>query len=122
MSKILYVEDNEDNIYMLTQRLQREGFEVLIARTGAEGIAMAGEQRPDLIIMDLVLPEIDGWEATRRLKADPELGATPILALSASVMSGDPDKAFKAGCDEFEFKPVDFPQLLGKIQKLLNHE
>jgi CheY-like chemotaxis protein len=119
MHKILYVEDNEDNIYMLTQRLQREGFEVLIARNGAEGITMAGAQRPHLIIMDLVLPEIDGWEATRRLKADPELGAIPILALSASVMSGDPDKAFEAGCDDFEFKPVDFPQLLGKIEKLL---
>ncbi len=119
MHKILYVEDNEDNIYMLRQRLQREGFEVSIARNGAEGIATARTERPDLIIMDLVLPEIDGWEATRQLKADPELGATPVIALSASVMSGDPDRAFKAGCDAFEFKPVDFPQLLGKIAKLL---
>jgi len=119
MRKILYVEDNEDNIYMLTQRLQREGFEMSVARTGAEGITMARAERPDLIIMDLVLPEMDGWEATRRLKADPDLKATPILALSASVMSGDPDKAFEAGCDDFEFKPVDFPRLLSKIEKLL---
>ena len=120
MRRILYVEDNEDNIYMLTQRLQREGFEVLVARDGAEGIAIAEAEHPDLIIMDLVLPRIDGWEATRRLKADPQLRSTPILALSASVMSGDPDKAYAAGCDDFEFKPVDFPRLLGKIDKLLS--
>lgn len=119
MRRILYVEDNEDNIYMLTQRLKREGFEVSIARDGAEGIAMAKVHKPDLIIMDLVLPRVDGWEATRRLKADPDTADTPIVALSASVMSGDPDKAFAAGCDDFEFKPVDFPQLLDKIEKLL---
>ena len=120
MTRILYVEDNEDNIYMLSRRLEREGFEVLIARDGVEGIACARAEHPDLVIMDLVLPELDGWEATRRLKADPLTSRIPVLALSASVMSGDPDKAIAAGCDDFEFKPVNFPRLVKKIEKLLN--
>ena len=105
---------------MLSQRLRREGFEVIIARDGAEGIELANSESPDLIIMDLVLPNIDGWQATRELKAAPATSSIPILALSASVMSGDPDKALAAGCDDFEYKPVDFPRLLDKIATLLN--
>ncbi len=119
MARILYVEDNEDNIYMLVRRLGREGHEVLVARDGLEGIATAKTESPDLIVMDLVLPVLDGWEATRRLKADPDTRAIPVLALSASVMPGDPDRALRAGCDEFELKPVNFPRLLNKIGSLL---
>ncbi len=121
MVKILYIEDNEDNIYMLTRRLTRSGYEVVIARDGEEGIDMAHSRAPDLIIMDLVLPKLDGWEATRRLKADPSTGHIPILALSASAMPGDEDSARAAGCDDFDPKPVDFDRLLGKVVKLLEN-
>lgn len=120
MPKLLYIEDNEDNIFMLSNRLRRKGYEVLIARDGREGIAMALECRPDLIIMDLVLPEVTGWEATRRLKGDRNTCHIPIIGLSASAMVSDDKTALEAGCDEFETKPVDFYFLLRKIAALLN--
>ena len=119
MTKILYVEDNEDNIYMLSQRLGRLGYDVIVARDGQQGIDMTKREQPDLIIMDLVLPVLDGWEATRRLKADPDTGHIPIIALSASAMPGDEGSALAAGCDDFDPKPVDFDRLLGKIEKRL---
>ena len=119
MKKILYVEDNEDNIYMLSRRLKREGFEVGIARDGVEGLAMARELLPDLIIMDLVLPELDGFEASQQLRAGADTGHIPIIALSASVLPEHRHRAIDAGCDDFETKPVDFPRLLSKIEHLL---
>ena len=122
MTTLLYVEDNEDNIYMLSNRLQREGFEVSIARTGAEGVAMARDELPDLIIMDLVLPEMDGFEATRQLRSESLTSHIPIIALSASVLPEHQHRAIDAGCDDFETKPVDFPCLLGKIRQLLQAE
>lgn len=118
MSRILYVEDNEDNIYMLTRRLTKKGHEVTVARDGAEGIAMARALLPDLVIMDMSLPVLDGWEATRRLKADPETEAIPVIAFTAHAMTGEREKALAAGCDEFETKPVDLPRLLDKIAAL----
>ena len=119
MTQLLYIEDNEDNIYMLSNRLGRKGYDVLIARDGEEGVAAALENLPDLIIMDLVLPDVDGWEATRRLKTDPKTNHIPIIAVSASAMSGDEVAAFEAGCDDFETKPLDFKSLLRKIIALL---
>ena len=117
--KILYVEDNEDNVYVLQQRLTRAGHTVLIARDGAEGIAMAQAERPDLIIMDLSLPVLDGWEATRRLKAAAETRAIPVIALSAHAMAGDREKALDAGCDDYDSKPIDIARLRAKIDALL---
>lgn len=119
MTTILYVEDNEDNIYMLSERLRREGFEIDIARTGAEGVALARERLPDLIIMDLVLPGMDGFAAARELRGGAETGHIPIIALSASVLPEHQHRAIDAGCDDFETKPVDLPRLLGKIDNLL---
>jgi len=119
MTKILYVEDNEDNVYMLRRRLERAGFEVLIAADGEQGMAMAVSERPDLILMDLSLPVLDGWEATRRLKAAQETRAIPIIALSAHAMTGDRDRAMAAGCDDYDTKPVDLPRLLQKIRAIL---
>jgi CheY-like chemotaxis protein len=119
MTTILYVEDNEDNIYMLSKRLQREGFEVDIARTGGEGVTMARENLPDLIIMDLVLPEMDGFQAAQQLRSGSDTGHIPIIALSASVLPEDQQRAIDAGCDDFETKPVDFPRLLMKMERLL---
>ena len=116
--KILYVEDNEDNIYMLERRLKRAGFEVLIARDGAEGVAMAGAEQPDLILMDMGLPVLDGWEATRQIKAEDRTRHIPVIALTANAMSGDREKAMAAGCDDFDTKPVELPRLLEKIQAL----
>jgi two-component system, cell cycle response regulator DivK len=120
MQKILYVEDNEDNIYMLTRRLARRGYQVLIARDGLEGIEMARREMPALIVMDLNLPVMDGWEATRRLRAASETRCIPIIALSAHAMSGDRDRALAAGCDEYDTKPVDLPRLLSKIEAVLS--
>ena len=120
MTKILYVEDNEDNIYMLSRRLQRENFEVLIARNGIEGVQMTNENMPSLIIMDLVLPEMDGFEAARQLRASNQTSHIPIIALSASVLPEHQHRAIDAGCDDFEVKPVDFPKLLSKINNLLD--
>jgi len=119
MVKILYVEDNEDNLYMMSNRLTRRGYEVIMARDGAEGIAMAGSEAPALILMDLSLPVIDGWEATRRLKAEALTRQIPVIALSAHAMAGDREKAIAAGCDDYDTKPVELPRLLEKIAALL---
>jgi two-component system, cell cycle response regulator DivK len=119
MVKILYVEDNEDNLYMLSNRLTRRGYEVVSARSGEEGIAMAGSEAPALILMDLSLPVIDGWEATRRLKAEALTRNIPVIALSAHAMAGDREKAIAAGCDDYDTKPVELPRLLEKITALL---
>jgi CheY-like chemotaxis protein len=114
--KILCVEDNDDNIYVVKNRLERAGFTVMVAMDGGQGIAMATAQQPDLILMDLSLPVLDGWEATRRIKASPATKHIPIIALSAHAMSGDREKALAAGCDDFEIKPLEWPRLLGKIR------
>ena len=118
--RLLYVEDNEDNLYMLQLWFDVLGeYEILSARDGAAGIAMAAAERPDLILMDLNLPEIDGWEATRRLKADPATRDIPIIALSAHAMAGDREKALATGCDDFDTKPIEFDRLLAKIEQAL---
>ncbi len=122
MTKILYVEDNDDNIYMLTRRLVRKGYEVVVAMDGEAGLEVARREAPALILMDLSLPVIDGWEATRRLKAEPETRAIPVIALTAHAMEGDREKALAAGCDDFDTKPVELPRLLGKIEALLGTE
>ena len=119
MPKILYVEDNDDNVYMMRARLTRAGFTVEVAPDGERGVAMASTEAPDLILMDLRLPGIDGWEATRQLKAAPETKSIPVVALSAHAMAGDREKALAAGCDEYDTKPVDFPKLLEKIKTIL---
>jgi two-component system cell cycle response regulator DivK len=120
MPRVLYVEDNDDNVYMLKLRLELEdGFEVLVAGDGARGLAVAAAERPDLILMDLNLPIVDGWEATRRLRADPSTRAIPIIALTAHAMAGDRERALAAGCDEFDTKPVDLERLLEKIRAVL---
>ena len=116
--KILYVEDNEDNIYMLERRLKRAGFDVLIARDGAQGVAMAATELPELILMDMGLPVLDGSEATRQIKAASGTRHIPVIALTANAMTGDKEKALAAGCDDFDTKPVELPRLLGKIQAL----
>ena len=120
MSRILYVEDNEDNAYMLAQRLTRHGFQVSTASDGVQGIEMALREKPDLILMDLGLPSLDGWTAARRLKQMPETKDIPILALSAHTMPGDREKALAAGCDDYDAKPVVFERLLGKIDALIH--
>jgi two-component system cell cycle response regulator DivK len=119
MPRILLVEDNEMNRDMLSRRLQRRGFEVEIAVDGAAGVTRALEGGWDLILMDMSLPEIDGWEATRRIRASGEKGTMPIIALTAHAMSGDRDKAIEAGCNDYDTKPVDLDRLLGKMQALL---
>jgi CheY-like chemotaxis protein len=119
MTTILIVEDNEMNRDMLSRRLLRKGYEVLLAVDGATGIAVAGAERPDLILMDMSLPDVDGWEATRRLKADPVLCTIPIIALTAHAMATDRDKALAAGCDDYDTKPIELPRLLAKIDALL---
>ena len=120
MAKILLVEDNELNRDMLSRRLARKGFDIVTAEDGAEGVAMARSHAPDLILMDLNLPVVDGWEATRQLKSDPSTRAIPIIALTAHAMSDDQERAISAGCNGFDTKPVDLPRLLGKIEKLLS--
>jgi CheY-like chemotaxis protein len=123
MRKLLYVEDNEDNLYMLQLRFDvLGGYEVLSARDGAAGMAMAASERPDLILMDLNLPEIDGWEATRRLKADAATRDIPIIALTSHAMAGDREKALATGCDDFDIKPIQFDRLLAKIEQALAPE
>lgn len=117
--RILCVEDNDDNIYTLHRRLTRWGHTVLIARDGREGIAMARAERPDLIVMDMNLPKLDGWEATRTLKSSDETKHIPILALTAHAMVGDREKAFAAGCDDFATKPVSFEEVRAKIEALV---
>ena len=119
MARILYVEDNDDNIYMLKQRLERKGFEVLVARDGRAGVEAAREHMQDLILLDLGLPVLDGWEAARLLKQDERTRAIPIIALSAHAMAGDRAAALEAGCNDYGTKPVDFRQLLEKMEALL---
>ena len=119
MAKILLVEDNEMNRDMLSRRLERRGYEVVIAVDGQQGVDLAQSASPDLILMDMSLPVIDGWEATRQLKARDDMKATPIIALTAHAMSGDREKALEAGCDDYDTKPIDFPRLLEKIDVLL---
>ena len=119
MAKILLVEDNELNRDMLSRRLIRRGYEVVMAFDGEEALANAVSEQPDLILMDMSLPKIDGWEATRRLKADPGLRAIPIIALTAHAMAGDRERALEAGCDEFDTKPIEFERLLAKMERLL---
>ena len=119
MAKILLVEDNEMNRDMLSRRLERRGYQVVIAVDGAEGVRMAQAEAPALILMDMGLPVLDGWEATRQIKAAPATGGIPIIALTAHAMSGDREKAIEAGCDDFDTKPVDLPRLLAKIDALL---
>ncbi|HEV8132320.1 MAG TPA: response regulator [Acidobacteriota bacterium] len=119
MSKILVVEDNEMNRDMLSRRLQRRGYEVIMALDGSEGIEMATTENPDLILMDMSLPVIDGWEATRRLKSAPGTGSIPIIALTAHAMAGDREKAMEAGCDDYDSKPIELPRLLSKIEAIL---
>ena len=122
MTKILYVEDNEDNVYMLKMRLELiEGFEIAIATDGAEAISSVTAASPDIILMDLNVPVINGWEATRRLKADPKTAGIPVIALSAHAMAGDRERALAAGCDDFDTKPVDFDRLLSKVKRLVSH-
>src|SRR3970282_1276646 len=120
MPKILLVEDNELNRDMLSRRLERRGFQVLIAVDGAQGVAMAQSEAPDLILMDMSLPVLDGWEATRQIKAAKTTNHIPIIGLTAHDMSGEPERALAAGCDEYEIKPLDFNRLVAKIQALLN--
>jgi CheY-like chemotaxis protein len=119
MSKILLVEDNEMNRDMLSRRLIRKGFEVIIAVDGQAGVDMASSTNPDIILMDLSLPVIDGWEATRRIKADSATQGIPVIALTAHAMAGDEQKALDAGCDDYDTKPVNFKNLLGKIENFI---
>ena len=122
MTKILYVEDNDDNVFMLTHRLSKHGYEVVVAGDGEQGVALANEEQPALILMDLSLPVLDGWEATRKLKSDPATQKIPVIALSAHAMPGDAEKALAAGCDDYDTKPVDIKRLLSKISALLPAE
>lgn len=119
MPKILLVEDNEMNRDMLSRRLRRKGYEVISAPDGSRGIAMAQEDNPDLILMDISLPVMDGLQATRHLKASPDTQAIPIIALTAHAMAGDREKCLEAGCNDYATKPVEFPQLLAKIRHFL---
>ncbi len=117
--KVLYAEDNEDNIYMLKKRLARQGYDVIIAKDGQEAVAMARTEGPVLILMDLDLPILDGWEATRRIKAAPKTRGIPVIALTSHAMTGDREKALAAGCDDYDTKPIEFPRLLEKMAALL---
>ena len=120
MTTILLVEDNEMNREMLSRRLERRGYKVLIAVDGDSSISMAQANAPDLILMDMSLPVVDGWEATRRMKADRALQHIPVIALTAHAMANDRDKALEAGCDDYDTKPIDLSRLLGKIENLLH--
>lgn len=122
MAKILLVEDNETNSEMLTRRLLKKNYEVIHAKDGEEGLAKAENEEPDLILMDLSLPRMDGWEASRRIKANPKTKNIPIIALTAHAMVGDRDKALAAGCDDYDTKPIEFPRLITKIEYLLQHK
>jgi len=120
--KLLYVEDNDDNVYMLKMRLELLGeFEVLAAEDGEKGCEIALRERPDIILMDLEMPVIDGWEATRRLKGDPQTHDIPVIALSAHALAGEREKAMAAGCDEFDTKPIEFERLVATVRRLLAH-
>jgi two-component system cell cycle response regulator DivK len=120
VTKVLYIEDNEDNVYMLKMRLELLGdFEVLTAEDGEKGCTMALSERPDIILMDLEMPVVDGWEATRRLKCSPRARNIPIIALSAHALAGEREKALAAGCDEFDTKPIEFDRLVATVRRLL---
>ena len=119
MAKILLVEDNEMNWDMLSRRLKRKGYEVVVATDGKQGVALAASEAPDLILMDMGLPVVDGWEATRQIKQSTGIQTIPIIALTSHAMKGDREKALSAGCDDYDVKPIDFPRLLEKIQQLL---
>ena len=120
MTKVLYIEDNDDNVYMLKMRLELlDDFEVVTAEDGEKGCAMALAERPDIILMDLEMPLVDGWEATRRLKNDPQTRDIPIIALSAHALAGSRERALAAGCDEFDTKPVEFERLVATVRRLL---
>ena len=119
MHKILLVEDNEMNRDMLSRRLERRGYHVLLAVDGEEGVRVAGAEAPDLVLMDMSLPVVDGWEAARRLKASAATRHIPVIALTAHAMAGDRDKALEAGCDDYDTKPIELPRLLAKIEALL---
>ena len=119
MAKILLVEDNEMNLDMLSRRLEKRGHQILVATDGAQGIALAQSEMPNLILMDMSLPVMDGWEATRRLKGSPDTQHIPIIALTAHAVAGDRERCLEAGCDDYENKPVKFPQLLSKIDHYL---
>lgn len=122
MPKILYVEDDEMNRDMLVRRLERRGYQVVVATNGEQGIAMARSEAPDLILMDMSLPVLDGWEAARQLKGTPDTRSIPIIALTAHAMVGDKQKALESGCNEYDSKPIELPRLLTKIEALLNQE
>jgi two-component system cell cycle response regulator DivK len=120
MTRVLYVEDNDDNIYMLKMRLELLGdFEVLTAENGEKGCEVAAAERPDIILMDLEMPVVDGWEATRRLRQNPQTCDIPIIALSAHALAGERDKAIAAGCDEFDTKPIEFDRLVATVQRIV---
>lgn len=119
MIKVLLIEDNEMNRDMLTRRLVRKGYNVVTAIDGAEGVSMTISETPDIVLMDMSLPVVDGWEATRQLKANSQTQKIPVIALTAHAMSGDREKALTAGCDEYDTKPIEMPRLLGKIEALL---
>lgn len=122
MIKLLYVEDNDDNVYMLKMRLELLGeFEVLAAEDGEKGCEIALREQPDIILMDLEMPVIDGWEATRRLKGNPQTHDIPVIALSAHALAGEREKAMAAGCDEFDTKPIEFERLVATVRRLLAH-
>lgn len=120
MPKILLVEDNEMNRELLSRRLERKGYQVVMAVDGEQAVAMASSEAPDLILMDMSMPIYDGWEATRRIKAAPETRGIPVIALTAHAMAGDREKSIEAGCDDYDTKPVEFPRLLEKMEALLN--
>ena len=119
MTKILYVEDNEDNVYMLSRRLKRKGFEIVVAVDGEQGVEMASSEKPDLILMDLSLPKMDGWTATKRIKSNNDLKSIPIIALSAHAMEEHKQRAIESGCNDYDTKPVDIDRLLSKIEAQL---
>jgi CheY-like chemotaxis protein len=122
MQKILLVEDNEMNRDMLSRRLKRKGYDVVVAIDGAEGLAKARSESPALILMDMSLPVLDGWEATRQIKADPQLSSVPVIALTAHAMTGDREKALEAGCDDYDTKPIELKRLLEKMHELLGDQ
>jgi CheY-like chemotaxis protein len=120
MPTVLYIDDTENNRILVTRRLEKKGFRVLTAENAGQGLTLAGTALPDLILMDMGMPDIDGWSATRELKADPKLRHIPVIALTAHAMQGDREKALEAGCDDYETKPFDFPRLIQKIEEHLS--